>query len=174
MKRRIEDLPMPLSGFTYVVNPGTIENVNLDALRSYWREKRNGRELPSRADIDPLELKQHLGNLYLIDVFPDHADFRYRLLGTRITERYGRDSTGKTVSEVYRRTDPATCEWLIALYATVARARVPVRASAPLRAVNKEHLSFDAIYLPLSGDGKTVDMILGEVLFFTPPRPVNF
>ena len=42
--------------------------------------------MPLRKDIDPLELKDHLGSLNIIECLPERDDFRYRLIGTRIAE----------------------------------------------------------------------------------------
>ncbi|HYM02503.1 MAG TPA: PAS domain-containing protein [Stellaceae bacterium] len=153
------------SDLTYVIDPGALDDARFEEIRAYWNNKRGVRPMPARADIDPLELKSHLGDLLLIDVFPDLSDFRFRLLGTNITATYGRDNTGRTVREIYETSDPETFTSLSTLYRVVATARVPVRAGFSLRAVNKAFIKFDSLYLPLSSDGVAVDMILCETHF---------
>ena len=153
------------AGFEYRINPDLSDHRGFDSLQRYWAARQVGDRLPARADIDPADLRAHLGHLNLIDVPTDLSDFRYRLIGTATSEQYGRDSTGKSVRELYGERDPAMCAWLLHLYRTVAEKRFPVRAIGPLRIVNREHLAFDALYLPLANDGTTVDMLLAEVFF---------
>jgi hypothetical protein len=76
-------------------NPGFLE------LLAYWNEKRGSRTLPLRKEVDPVELQKHLGSLNLIECLPGLTDFRYRLIGTSVVQAYGRDSSGRTVLELY-------------------------------------------------------------------------
>jgi hypothetical protein len=69
-------------GYSCLVNPEQVEQPPLRSLHAYWNRKRAGRLMPTRADIDPVELRQHLGNLVLIEPVPAEDDFRYRLIGT--------------------------------------------------------------------------------------------
>jgi hypothetical protein len=151
------------SGFSFVIEPDFSETPRLRDLKRYWDFKRGARKMPMRADIDPTELRDHLGWLYIIEVPRDLSDFRYRLLGSRITEAYGRDSTGKTVREIYGADHPDYCEALLMLYRTVARDAVVAKGRGSLSIVHKPFRGYDAIYLPLDrGDG-TVGMILAEI-----------
>ncbi len=152
-------------GLSFVIDPPMIEPDSLRHVVAYWQEKRGARAMAARADIDPLDLKAVLRQLFLIEVLPGASDFRFRLLGTAITERYGRDSTRKTVREVYATTEPAIADWYIATLTAVVTSKRPVLSSGPLQAVQKEHLVFRAIHLPLSDDGETVNVILGATHF---------
>ena len=152
-------------GFTCVVDPDPIDEPMLRSLKAYWDRKRGVRPMPRRADVDPLELRPHLGNLVMIEALPDLDDYRYRLIGTNVAGRHGRDSTGKTVRELYEQADPIVFDWSMAvLNATVANQR-PVRATNRLRMVDRDYVASDQLHLPLSEDGKSVNMILCEVLF---------
>src|SRR5579863_2932455 len=106
--------------YTAVIDPDLSDNPRFQDLVAYWQGKRGERALPMRKDIDPLEMWQHIGRLNLIECLPGLADFRYRLIGTTITAAYGRDSTGKTVRELYSVEDPEYCEFLIGAYREVA------------------------------------------------------
>ena len=156
-------------GLGHLVDPATLELPLLRNILEYWRKKRGDRAMPARRDIDPQELKQHLRNLFLLNVEGD--DFRYRLLGSAITERYGRNSTGKLVSEVYASTPPIR-EWYLETLRAVAREKRPVLAFAPLRAIKKEFILIEALHLPLSNDEKTINMIFGAA-HFTVQRPAR-
>jgi hypothetical protein len=72
-------------------DPQTIHNESLRRLYDYWNGKRAGREFPSRADLDPLELRWIVGNLLLLDVQRDPPRFRFRVMAP--TCRTGSAST---------------------------------------------------------------------------------
>lgn len=137
----------------------------LRELKAYWEAKRGSRRMPERADIDVAELKAHMPSLFLVDVLEGGRDFRFRLLGTNLTSRFGRDSTGKTFSTTYDRADAEATAWLLMVYRSVVERRLPVLSSAPLHQVGRDYLRGTAIHLPLSRDGDAVDMILGETHF---------
>jgi hypothetical protein len=151
--------------YAYVLDPDVSDNATLQDLVAHWQRKRGERRIPLRADIDPVELRKHVGSLVLIECLPEADDFRYRLIGTAITQAYGRDSTGKTVRELYTVSDPEYCEFLLGIYRTVVAQRCLARLSGSLRPVARDYRSFDSLLLPLDrGDG-TVGWILNEVLF---------
>src|SRR5262245_2454510 len=76
-----------------------LSDPRLSALYDYWEGKRAGRAMPTRADIDPLEMRAWLGNLLLIDVCGE-GRFTYRLYGTGFVQSFGRDMTGRSVDEL--------------------------------------------------------------------------
>jgi hypothetical protein len=156
--------------YRVVVDPLTIEEPLLHAVREYWRSKLNGRRMPARADLDVLELRSFMGSMFLFDVIDRGRDFRFRLIGTKLVERFGRDSTGKTFAEAYERADPITATWLRNIYQRVATEAVPIWSQAPLDQVGRDFVVSTAIHLPLSADGSTVDMIFGASAFSTSPR----
>src|SRR5947207_1913335 len=64
-------------------------------LYHYWEIKRDTRAMPTRSDLDPGDLRCLLPHLTLIDRADDQ--FRYRLVGTSVTQELGRDLTGSLV-----------------------------------------------------------------------------
>ncbi len=147
------------------IDPKQLNHPTLAFLRSYWENKRGVRSMPARADIDPLEMKEHLGWIILADVLPGFADFRYRLIGTRVTQYFGRDSTGKTVIETYSPYGPAALRMALAVYRKVARDKVVLRTFGTAGWLGKDFIEFDQIFLPLSDDGATANMILSAFTF---------
>ena len=147
------------------IDPAHIAQPTLAFLRDYWESKRRGGLLPARRDIDPMEMKDHLGWIMLVDVLPDMVDFRYRLIGTLVAQYFLRDCTGKTVTESFSRVGPAAVKAIHACYRNVARDRVPLRLFGSAGWLGKEFLDFDNILLPLAQDGVTVNMILGAFTF---------
>jgi len=128
-------------------------------LLAYWDAKRGQRLMPSRADIDPTDaaLRKHIGFIVLVDVIGKPARFRFRLIGSKITEAVGRDSTGRWLDELY---SPADYENMIVAYRWLVQHRAPMRIVGDLRHANREWLEMESLDLPLSSDGETVDVIL--------------
>jgi hypothetical protein len=154
---------------SFVLDPAGVEAPALCALRAHWEERRAGRLMPRRADISPWELRDHLRQIFMLDVLPD-GDFRFRLIGTEITRTFGRDSTGKTVREVYGATAPARCADLIRLFRAVVETRRPVLSRSVLVGVRKEHVAYEAILMPLAEDGVSVNILVGAMRFILRPN----
>ena len=71
----------------------------LVGLHGYWDSKRAGRLMPSRDEIDAAEIPQVMPSVMLCDVELGPLRFRYRLVGTRVTELVHRDVTGRYIDE---------------------------------------------------------------------------
>lgn len=132
-------------------------------LWQYWNRKRGERAMPGRPDIEPLELKPHLGRLVLADVVRGGPEtrFRYRLIGTAVTDLVGRDATGKFLDDLYG----VNYEFMIVAYRWVAANRRPLRVTGDLRHAQREWVHIESLDLPLSRDGETVDMILTRSVY---------
>jgi len=130
-------------------------------LHALWEAKRAGRTLPARADFDLWELKPWLGRTSLFDVLDgaltDGADFRYRLIGSDIVADFDHDLTGEFVSRTSLAAGPEAA--LANLRAVVANCRPRWRGDL-VPCLDGTMLSGERLFLPLSPDGKTVDMIL--------------
>ena len=57
-------------------------------LAEYWLSKRAGRPMPTRADIDPLDIVWALPSIYLVDYERASGTYRYRLAGSEIEAVY--------------------------------------------------------------------------------------
>ena len=129
-------------------------------LRTYWEQKRGGRAMPSRADISPAQLKDHLGWVMILDVLPGAQDFRYRLIGTLVTQYFSSDSTGRTVMEAFEPNGEAVATSVNSVFRKVARDKVVMRTAGDAGWLAEGMEEFEAIYLPLSDDGEQVTHIL--------------
>lgn len=148
--------------FSYALDPDLRDKPRFRDLKDYWERKRGSRAMPGRADIDPLELKVHLGHLVMVEILPGPQRFRFRLVGTKVVEAYGRDSTGKTVEEVFGDADPAACAFLLELFGMIVERRVIARARGPVRPPQRPLRHSDALLLPLDAGDGSVGMILIE------------
>lgn len=147
------------------INPVALENETLAFLLRYWNEKRGARAMPSRADIRASDLKEHLGWVMIVEVLPDMSDFRYRLMGTLVTQYFLKDSTGKTVAEIYDKQNPPAGKGVAAIFRKCARDKAVVRSYGDADWIGEGFEKFECICLPLSDDGERVNMILHAFVF---------
>lgn len=153
------------------IDPQDIDNPTLAAVHAYWLAKRGDRAVPSRADINPVELREHLGWIMMIEVLEDFAEFRYRLIGTKVTRYFLANGTGRTVSETYGRFGATAVKGVKAVYRKSARDRVVVRVQGEADWIsdgeeeNQRFPHFDCLYLPLSDDGKTCNILMAVFTF---------
>ncbi len=128
----------------------------------YWRQFRGDRAMPSRHDVDPLKISGHLlPHLELIDVLPrPEQRFRWRLIGTHVTEAVGRDSTGRYFDELYPDED---FETVSRPFKWVAENAKPLRWHGTSGFIGRDWLAYEGAYLPLSSGGTVVNMIFAGV-----------
>ena len=128
----------------------------IDRALAYWRAKKGAREMPSRADIDPLEITKALPRVMMAEVSHDPLEFRYRLAGTGLFAMHGQELTGKLAREL----EPPEFGALIHEHycETVAR-RAPILHLIELN-VNYLTTSYARIILPLSSDGTVIDRLM--------------
>jgi hypothetical protein len=123
----------------------------------YWDGKRNGRAMPSRADLDPIEMKQWLPGITLIEVFHNPRRLVYRLIGTRTMELRGRDVTGMTVEEGFIGSSLAD---VLENYRLVIEEKKLVYDWDALPSPDGWLREPEGLLLPLSSDGENVDMVI--------------
>jgi hypothetical protein len=140
-------------------------------LAAYWRRKHQAERLPRRADIDPTDIKAHLPLLFMVDVLENggtngEREYRYRLVGTELVQINGRDSTGKTFTQVYGEDDRQLTRMRHVVGSTVDTARPVLIAGEMFWRPDRAFRPVEALLLPLSADGKTVDVVMGEIAVF--------
>ena len=143
-----------------------ISHSRLRRLYEYWEVKRDGREMPSRNDIDPVDISYVLGDVMLVDVIGEEPfRFRIRLHGTNLAERSGSDITGEMLDQL-----PENERGLVGQRCTEVATK-----GQPLHCRSNSELDgrlfrYECIILPLSADGKKVNMELVAVIHDEPKR----
>jgi hypothetical protein len=139
-------------------------DARIEATYRYWQSKAAGRAMPSRADIDPVEIPGLLPHIMLVDVLED-GGYRYRLIGTEIERAHGVKATGRRADEMIR--DPDYRKHVLGLYAECLRERRPVFSEglflSPTALMPERYRK--VLFLPLSQDGDRVNMLLLVVTF---------
>jgi hypothetical protein len=70
-----------------------MKHKNSHLLVGYWSRIRRGRALPDQTDVDPRAIKRMLSYVFILDA-TDFDRPLYRLAGTSLCERYGRELKG--------------------------------------------------------------------------------
>jgi hypothetical protein len=104
----------------------------------------------------------------MVDVLEGGADYRYRLLGTSIVSANYRDATGRTFRDLYG-ADAAKLAGARLGFDRVLASGAPAYTRG--RAFWRPDWAFDhfeSAFFPLSTDGRSVDIILGEITYLMP------
>lgn len=139
----------------------------LRKLLAYWLAKKGDRPAPQRADIDPAEIKSLLPHLGIVDVERADVDgrplrFRYRLAGTEIAKAYGFDLTGRYLDELDLNNHQQD---ITAEYARAAETGEPSCSVFEYTRNDGRHISYERLVLPMSSDGRIIDMLIGGCVF---------
>jgi hypothetical protein len=130
-----------------------IDDPRLQRLYDYWCIKRGARTAPMRCDMRPEDIPSLLPFIYIIEVFDWR--FRFRLAGSNVVAEYGAELTGKYLDEIDL--DGAETP-IIAEYRRVVFSRQPAASRWRIKLGGRE-ISYEHLLLPLSNDGRTVDML---------------
>jgi len=137
--------------------PGGIEIAILRSLHDYWLRCRRGGGLPSRADIDPVDIPSLLPHVMLVDVLAEGPRFRFRLVGTQVA--IGKDPTGRFLHEAAPK--GLFGHHLGALYARAVREARPFYTVFDYRyAASRGPERIHRLFLPLSDDGEAINMLI--------------
>jgi hypothetical protein len=126
---------------------------------AYWRGKMTGLRLPGRADIDPVDIKQILPDIVLLDVEWEPFRCRVRLRGTRAEQFRPRDVTTKYLDEGTT-FEPGRREDYLAEMEFVATTRRPAFARDWIRTRFGSVREIFAGIWPLTTDGARIDKLI--------------
>ncbi len=139
-----------------------------------WQAKRDSESIPDRADFALEELAPWFGHVIIMDRLEDGDDFRYRMVGTAITQFLNRDYTGRTVME--SNYSGARAKVLDTFRRPVLERRPVFRRGHVIWAVDKSWRTYQSVHCPLTAGAADVAMTIG-VLYFSrapvtaPPEP---
>jgi hypothetical protein len=143
--------------------PLPISHPRLQRLYGYWSTKKGQRKMPSRADIDVLDVRYVLGNIMLVDVIEGSPPrFRIRLHGSNLSERAGYELTGKMLDEL---SESEFRTQVRERWTEVATTGEPRHCDRNLHVFDGRSYHYESIVLPLSADGETVNMELVALIY---------
>lgn len=123
-----------------------------------WNSKRHGNRLPAWSDFDMFDFKPWLGFIAVHQIMRNPFDTWTRLWGTQLTELYGEDRTGMTLSR-------SQVDWCVTLkdwefWTRVAKEPCIGRSEGNIYWKARDHIYLSRIFLPFGEDGKTCDIIV--------------
>ena len=124
------------------------------AFYDYWEGRRRGDDLPRWHEFDPVEMRDWLGLINVVEVLPDEGGdcFRYRVHGDRLSEFLGTEMTGRFAHEI---PDAVVREHAMAGYLNV------IRDGAPKL---ERYVATDALDRPLTVHRLTVPVLDDDTL----------
>lgn len=124
---------------------------------------------PAPADIDPVDIPGILPNMFIYDVEFDSGqggaapgDYVLRLFGTLLVEAFGRDLTGMRFDDIFVGDDKVAIR---AEYDGVAQTGQPLCTRHDANWIERDHVEYERLLMPLSGDGNRVDRLIGAAFF---------
>ncbi|MCK5425382.1 MAG: PAS domain-containing protein [Emcibacter sp.] len=140
-----------------------LPNDILKDIYQYWLVMKGECNMPSRANLHPTDIVSLLPYVSLIDVEHDTQRFKMRLVGTETVNALGKDITGSYLDE-----HPEMDLHLRERYERVVKNKRPYFVSGKLLWSRKTFLTFNSIGMPLSGNGRDVDIIMYGSYFQMP------
>jgi len=148
-------------------DPAVLPDNKLRRLYDYWRSRCREGGYPSRLDIDPLDIPELLPNVFLLDVVGDAEDFVFRLAGTLVEDVFSMSLRGKSITVIHK---DAGTPVPVAQHIEVARGAGPRYREGIVLASGREHWKTQRLLLPLSSDGRRIDVLMGGAIFMLGDR----
>lgn len=135
------------------------------SLFEYWRNRRQGRPAPSRADIEPADIHGLLGDTFVLEC-DSGPGAPFRLAGTRICVIFNRELRGLDFSGFWRAEDRDA----IVTALSIVRAQTECCAMGWRGATARGHsLNGELVLLPLTMGGTEITRILGAMVGYDQP-----
>ncbi|MEQ8357582.1 MAG: PAS domain-containing protein [Kiloniellaceae bacterium] len=148
-------------------DPALLPDSKLQRLYHYWLTQCRSGSIPSRRDIDPLEIPDLLPNVFLLDVVGDAEDFVFRLAGSLVEDAFNMSLRGKSIADIQK---AAGTPIPVAHHVEVAQGAGPRYREGMMQVAGREHWKTHRLLLPLSSDGRHVDVLLGGAIFLLGSR----
>ena len=150
-----------------------IASERLRRLYGYWSALKGDRFAPARSELSPIEMKDQLGWIWLMDVMDSGEDFRFRMGGDRVIQFFGRRLAGETLRTVIPEA-PLFFSRFFDLVRLATLGRKPSAIGPAQTAYEpKSYLEVEALLLPLSDDGVNVTGLLGSIQVQPITRPAD-
>lgn len=150
-------MPVPYPRTTDVAEMRVRADPRTQAFYDYWDGKRQGRVMPARRDIDPVEMARWLSGIQLIDVFENPRKFIYRLVGQVEIDMRGFNHTGHAVDDAFF---AVSKDEVLRNYNLAVDSQTLVFDWARYKAPGGYLVSQETIFLPLSDDGQAVNKVI--------------
>ncbi|HWK45497.1 MAG TPA: PAS domain-containing protein [Stellaceae bacterium] len=150
-----------------------VEDSPLSGCWKFWRSRRDGRQVPLKRRLDPVEMpRQILPHLFLYERTAENR-FLCRLAGTGLCSMFAEDPTGRHLDELI---PPAAQRSRIVLFEETLNQQRPIVYEGHIAQPGREWVPFLRLLLPVSSNGVAADMVFGMVVLRSPSaflKPVS-
>lgn len=136
----------------------TLRDERLRRLVSYWFDIRGDDAVPRRQRVDPVEIPYALSLVWLCDHLPAEQRFRYRLIGQQVRDIYAGPVVGRSLDVI---TDGSVLPRVSDYFQRCVQLPAVVTVTGKIYSELARPARGERVLLPLAGDGRTVDGILG-------------
>ena len=149
------------------LDPARVRSPKVFQLHQAWESMRPGPGvLPGRAHFDPAAVGRLLPSLVSLDILRDGdgeiSSFRFRLVGSAISDAYGENPTGEAIG------GSGTLGPILSHHRQVAESGRPLwRLAPPAQPVLRGRVDVvENLVLPLASDGKSPDVLVILAIFY--------
>lgn len=139
---------------------------NSTKLFGYWDRLRAGRYAPKREEIEPSDIREMLGDTFILDVSSTLRTISYRLAGTRLCAAYGKELKGQGFLVPWEEAD---CFEVTRMLGKVYRDYKPHLVSSIGKTNSGKFVEFETLLLPIQPIDEANNRILGITTTEVPP-----
>ncbi len=139
----------------------------LKSFLEYWEERRDAKavsvKLPSKDDMDPLDLRGLLNKVMLFEVLDGGKDFKIRICGQEVRETLTVPVKGELLSDLEKQ--GVVVADMDAFQFVISSCEPLCEINRSMAAVGRPHVNFQSVVVPLSTDGTSVDFLMGAYVY---------
>ena len=128
-------------------------------LFAYWNDLRGNRLAPRRFEVEPSAISAILPDTFILER-EDRFEYPFRLAGTRICDRFGREFRGRNLLAVWSQPDR---EVVVRVLETVTRDGGVGRISFTAASAGGLAEDFELLLLPLVHTGQAISRVMGAI-----------
>ena len=135
-----------------------MRNETSKKIYSYWNRLRKDRPAPDRCEIEPSDIRDILGDTFILEIDTGFRAISFRLAGTRLCDAYGRELKGVGFLGLWDERDNLT------IFNAVRQVYQEFKActiSAIAQSENNKFVEYEVLMLPLATGQADAIRILG-------------
>ena len=139
-----------------------VQHPLLQLLLAYYLDLRQGRPVPRRSQVSPLDIPQLLSHVFLYEFDRTSQDFRIRLAGSVVAEKVATARSGARLSDVF---PPAVFPVVLQRYRRVCVERLVMHNIGRIFHLLGGTGTGERIVMPLQGDDDRTDFLIGATVY---------
>jgi hypothetical protein len=135
---------------------------------TYWNDLRGGRLAPRRFEVEPSSIAAILPDTFILER-EDRHEYMFRLAGTRICDRFGREFRGRNLLDLW---SPEDREVVVRVLESVTRDGGVGVVGLMAHPAEGGPAAFEMVLLPLVHTGQTISRVLGSLAPVSQLQPI--